>query len=248
MTSVAKEDLEALKKKKYRLFFILGLTLLILGGPGSGKGTQCEKIVNEFKYIHISTGDLVREEVKNNTPLGTQFVKYSSKGELVPFELIVNILIKAILKRKGTNFLIDGFPRTMEQALYLEKNMKEISIILNISAKEETLIQRMTNRGKITGRKDDLDENAIKNRIREFLERSFPVIEFYEKYGIVKKVNSELDVNSVYHQVRESLFPDIYCVIGKKYSGKTEIATAISDRINAKIIDFNEFIKDPKLK
>ena len=204
--------------------------------------------MNEFKYVHISTGDLVREEISNKSSLGQECQKYTSKGELVPFELIVNILVKGILKRKGTNFLIDGFPRTMEQALYLEKHLKEISIILNISAREETLISRMVSRGKQTGRADDQDENTIRNRIREFLERSFPVIQFYDKYGVVRTIDSENDVNVVYEQVREKLFPDIYCIIGKKYSGKTEIGNALADRMKAKLIDFNDFLKDPIFK
>jgi len=123
MFTVSKEDIEALKKKNYQIIFLFGV-------PGTGKGTQCSKLVTEFKYTHISTCDLIREQIQKNTPLGQQCHEYTIKGELIPSEMIIYILVKAIITHSAKKFLIDGFPRSMEQAMFFENNIKEIGIIL----------------------------------------------------------------------------------------------------------------------
>lgn len=201
--------------------------------------------MNEFKYNHISTGDLLREEIAKKSVIGESCVKFTSVGKLVPFELIISVLIKAILTREGTNFLIDGFPRSMEQALYLDKYVKEISVILNVYASEEISLNRILRRGETSGRADDAKEETIRSRLKEFRNQSLPVINFYKNYGVVRDINSELPANEVYEQVKEQLFPEVYCIIGKKYSGKTTIAKLLGERISMKIINFNDFLNDP---
>jgi adenylate kinase family enzyme len=132
----------------------------------------------------------------------------------------------------------------MEQALYLDKFIKDIKVILNVYACEETSLNRILKRGETSGRADDAKEETIKTRLREFRDQSFPVISFYHKYGIVRDINSELEVNQVYSIVKEALYPEVYCIIGKKYSGKTELAKLLSERMGMKIIDFKEFLND----
>ena len=173
---------------------------------------------------------------------------YSSKGQLVPFNFIVKILVKAILSKSGSNFLIDGFPRSLEQALYLDKHVKDMKIIMNIYANDAILKQRLAGRAQSSGRKDDADEKIIMDRIKVFKEESYPAINFYKKYGIVRDINSEFDVNTVFSSVKENLLPEIYCVIGKRYSGKSTICKFLEKRIGAKVIDFNEFLKDKNLR
>jgi adenylate kinase family enzyme len=240
MFSVAKEDLEILSKRKLNLIFILG-------GPGTGKGTQCVKIVNDFKYIHISTGDLIRAEIKAKSKIGEVCESYAQKGELVPFEIIINVLVKAIVSSKGNKFLIDGFPRAVDQALYLEKHIKEIKIILNVSANEEICKERILARGKESERVDDQNPETITRRLNEFSTKTQPVIDFYSKYGIVRNINSELEVNQVYETVKKQLCPAVYCIIGKKYSGKSTLANILAKRMGMKVIDFKEFVKDPQI-
>lgn len=221
---------------------------MILGGPGTGKGTQCAKLVNDFKYHHISTGDLIREEIAKKSKLGEACISYTSNGKLVPFELIISLLIKAILNKQGNNFLIDGFPRSMEQALYLDKYIKEIKVILNIHASYDTSLNRILGRGLTSGRADDAQVETIKSRLQEFKDMSFPVINYYHKYGVVRDINSELEVGEVYEILKQQLFPEVYCIIGKKYSGKTEISKLLAERMQAKLIDFKKFINDPFFK
>ena len=172
---------------------------------------------------------------------------FSSKGQLVPFDIITRILVKAILTKSGSNFLIDGFPRSLEQALYLDKHVKDMKIILNVFADDEILRKRLMNRANLLGRKDDSDEKIINERIKIFKEESLPAINFYQKYGIVKDINSNFDVNTCYATVVENLLPEVYCVIGKRYSGKSSVCKFLEKRINGKVIDFNEFLKDKNI-
>lgn len=172
-------------------------------------------------------------------------MSYTIQGALVPFDLIISILIKAIVSSKGNKFLIDGFPRSMEQALYLEKNIKEIKTIINVYASDDISLDRILKRGANSGRADDMQEETIKNRLQEFRAQSLPVIDFYKKYGIVRDVNSEFEVNQVYDIVKKQLYPAVYCIIGKKYSGKSTIANVLTERMGMKVIDFKEFMNDP---
>ena len=172
---------------------------------------------------------------------------YTNQGSLVPFELMISLLVKSIASSSGNKFLIDGFPRSMEQALYLEKNIKEIKAILNIHASDEISLSRILKRGAISGRADDKQEVTIRNRLREFKDQSLPVIEFYRKYGIVRDVNSEFEVNQVYEIVKKQLYPAVYCIIGKKYSGKTTLANVLNQRMGMKVIDFKDFINEPSI-
>jgi adenylate kinase family enzyme len=133
----------------------------------------------------------------------------------------------------------------MEQALYLEKNIKEIKAILNIYASEEISVNRILKRGANSSRADDKQEATIRNRLREFKAQSLPVIDFYRKYGIVRDVNSEFEVNQVYEIVKKQLYPAVYCIIGKKYSGKTTLANVLNQRMGMKVIDFKDFLNEP---
>jgi adenylate kinase family enzyme len=144
--------------------------------------------------------------------------------------------------------LIDGFPRSLEQALYLDRHLKDMKVILNVYADDDVLVKRLSNRGKTSGRMDDADVNIIMDRINVFKKESFPAINFYQKYGIVRDINSNLDINSAYALVLENLLPEIYCVVGKRYSGKSTICKFLEKRIGAKIIDFNDFLREKNIE
>jgi len=115
--------------------------LYLSGGPGCGKGTQCEKLVNNFKYEHFSVGDLMRAEVQKGSELGLKLKEYQSKGELVPTETTLDIIWGA-LRNGNYKYLIDGFPRNLDQALVLENNYRDIDYILNFNCSKETLLER----------------------------------------------------------------------------------------------------------
>lgn len=135
----------------------------------------------------------------------------------------------------------------MEQALFLDSKLGGIKAILNVAAPDEVLKARLKSRGASSGRADDQDDNIIQDRLNVFRGQSEPVIHFYEKYGVVKNIDSCLDINQAYKQVKESLLPEVYCIAGKKYSGKSTISRSLSYRMNMKWIDFEEFVAKPQL-
>jgi adenylate kinase len=163
------------------------INLILFGPPGSGKGTQAEKLAEHFNLLHISTGDLFRSEMKNETPLGLEAKKYIEKGELVPDEVTIGMLSNKLDENAGKvrGFIFDGFPRTQPQAEALDKllELKEtaISLVLALDVPEEEIVERIKGRGKTSGRADDLDDNIIRNRFRVYLNETATVAEHYKK-------------------------------------------------------------------
>ncbi|KAG0672917.1 bifunctional uridylate/adenylate kinase [Pichia californica] len=179
--------------------------VFVLGGPGSGKGTQCAKLVDDFKFIHLSAGDLLRKE--QNTPgseFGDLIAHFIKEGLIVPQEITINLLKNAIAesyeKNGGRNFLIDGFPRKMDQALSFEKIVSEGKLVLYFECPEEVMLQRLLNRGKTSGRADDNLE-SIKKRFTTFIQTSMPVVEYFADQNKVVKVNCNEPVDAVYKHV-----------------------------------------------
>lgn len=178
--------------------------VFVLGGPGSGKGTQCAKLVDDYKFIHLSAGDLLRAE--KNTP-GSEFGEliehYIKEGLIVPQEITINLLQNAIVKNYETgsrNFLVDGFPRKMDQALSFENQVAEGKVVLYFQCPEEIMLQRLLNRGKTSGRSDDNLE-SIKKRFKTFVETSMPVVDYYADHGKVIKIDCNEPVDQVYSHV-----------------------------------------------
>ncbi|KAJ3013559.1 UNVERIFIED_CONTAM: hypothetical protein HDU68_000633 [Siphonaria sp. JEL0065] len=163
--------------------------VFVLGGPGSGKGTQCDKLVETLKYAHLSTGDLLRDEVKRGTPLGSQLEEIMKEGKMVPLEVTLRLLVEAMQAAKGTapGYLIDGFPRTMEQAIEFENTIGHCKFVLFFDAPSEALTKRLLKRGETSGRADDNLE-SIKKRLDTFANASMPVVKYFELSGRVKRV------------------------------------------------------------
>lgn len=240
MLAVAKEDLEALRRKTFKLIFVLG-------SSGTGKRTQCAKLVNELKYHHISTGDLIKDHIKRKTHLGELCESYTSKGASIPFELTTNILVKAIITSNSKCYLIESFPMSIQQALYFEKHIKEIGLILNFQASEEVCLMRTKTRAIQEKRLEEMSDERNKDHLREFREQSEPLIQFYQKFGVVRNINAELEVSQVFEAVKEKLYPTIYLIIGKKYSGKSTLGSMLSQRMSLKKIDYKEFINSESI-
>lgn len=178
--------------------------VFVLGGPGSGKGTQCAKLVADYKFVHLSAGDLLRKE--KNTP-GSEFGElidhYIKEGLIVPQEITINLLKNAIVENydKGSrNFLVDGFPRKMDQALSFENMVSEGKLVLYFECPEEVMLQRLLQRGKTSGRSDDNLE-SIKKRFTTFIQTSMPVVEYFDDHNKVVKVNCNEPVDKVYEHV-----------------------------------------------
>ncbi|KAJ3202892.1 hypothetical protein HDU82_006998 [Entophlyctis luteolus] len=165
--------------------------VFVLGGPGSGKGTQCMRLVESLKYAHLSTGDLLREEIKRGTSLGAELEEIMREGKMVPLEITLRLLTTAMdgLKSKVPGFLIDGFPRTMEQALEFEKTVGHCKFVLYFDAPEEVLTERLVKRGETSGRADD-NLNSIRKRLNTFISTSMPVIKYFGQDKRVRRVSA----------------------------------------------------------
>jgi len=168
-----------------------------------------------------------------------QIEEHQSKMQEIPQDLIYNLLIRAFVSKRGQTFVVGGFPKTLDQALYMERFIKEIKIILNFDNSVDTSIRRE----KIL-EKRDFDEELFRRSFSDYKDSVFPIIDFYQKYGVVRTINSELAENDIYESLKENLFPEIYCLIGKKYSGKSEISKVLSERTGMKTINFLDFLKE----
>lgn len=161
------------------------LNLVLFGPPGAGKGTQAEFLIDSFGLIHLSTGDLLRSEIADGTELGLKAKSFMDKGELVPDEVVIG-MIKSKLdnNRDAKGFIFDGFPRTVDQAKTLDSLLNDngtpMSGMLCLEVEKEELINRLLNRGKISGRADDQNQKVIENRITVYNEKTLPIIEYFK--------------------------------------------------------------------
>lgn len=161
------------------------INIVLFGKPGAGKGTQAEFLKTKYNLTHISTGDVFRYNLKNNTPLGQEAKSYIDKGELVPDALTIKMLQDEVEKNPDTKgFLFDGFPRTVAQADALDEFLKSkgwgVTATIALEADDEVLVKRLLERGKTSGRADDQDEDLIRNRYQEYNEKTAPLIDYYK--------------------------------------------------------------------
>ena len=168
--------------------------IVLFGKPGAGKGTQAEFLKQKYKLTHISTGDVFRYNLKNDTELGKQARVFMDAGDLVPDELTTKMLIEEVNKHQDTNgVLFDGYPRTLVQAValdvFLESIGSKVAATIALEADDEILIQRLLERGKTSGRVDDQDEEKIRNRYQEYNEKTAPLMNYYEDQGKYHAVN-----------------------------------------------------------
>ncbi|CAL9086327.1 unnamed protein product [Musa textilis] len=175
----------------------------VLGGPGSGKGTQCVKIAETFRFAHLSAGDLLREEMSSNSENGTLIHDIIKEGKIVPSEITINLLRKAIHSSGNHKFLIDGFPRNEENRIAFERIVGvEPDIVLFFDCPEEEMVKRVLNRNQ--GRVDD-NIDTMKKRLEVFKKLNLPVIDYYSAKGKVCKINAVGTVNEVFEKVRPVL-------------------------------------------
>ena len=178
------------------------INIVLFGKPGAGKGTQAEFLKTKYNLTHISTGDVFRFNLKNNTPLGLEAKTYIDKGDLVPDALTIKMLQDEVEKNPDTaGFLFDGFPRTAAQADALDTFLKskgwEVTATIALEANDEVLVQRLLERGKTSGRADDQDEALIRNRYQEYNEKTAPLIEYYQQQGKFHAVDGIGDITEI---------------------------------------------------
>ena len=186
------------------------LNIVIFGAPGSGKGTQSDKIIAEYGVEHISTGDVLRAEIKGNTELGKTAAAYINEGKLVPDSLIIDILASA-LDAKGKDIkgvIFDGFPRTIAQAEALNNMLaergQEVSTVIGLEVNDEELIKRIIARGKTSGRADDNEETA-KKRLDTYYSQTMPLKDFYIKEGKYAKIDGVGSIDDIYSNIKAAI-------------------------------------------
>lgn len=177
--------------------------LILFGPPGSGKGTQSMRIAEKFNLVHISTGDIFRREIRNQTTLGIKVQSIIEKGELVPDELLVDIL-RSALQQAGNpaGFVFDGFPRTLRQAGDLDKLLGEtgekVSLVLALDVDEEEIVTRLLKRAQLEGRKDDT-EDVIRNRMNVYHSQTHPLMEYYDQQGKFVSLHGVGSIDDILH-------------------------------------------------
>lgn len=187
------------------------INIVLFGPPGSGKGTQAQFLIDQFNLKQISTGDLFRYNMKNDTELGKLAKSYIDKGELVPDQVTTDMLIDEVKKPTETNgFIFDGYPRTANQTQALENIVKDelnddISVCLSLVVDDEILVQRLLKRGETSGRTDDSNEEIIRNRIKEYYAKTAEVAELYKQQGKYVEVNGVGEID----EIKEKLFAEV---------------------------------------
>lgn len=178
------------------------LNIILFGPPGSGKGTQAQTLVEHFDLVHISTGDLLRQEIKDETPLGLEAKSFMDKGLLVPDEVVIGMISSKLENNSEANgFIFDGFPRTVAQAEALDKllSFKEMDIdqLLFLQVDEEELVKRLLKRGESSGRADDVDESIIRNRIEVYKKETLQVANYYKDQDKLTNVEGVGSINQI---------------------------------------------------
>ncbi len=180
--------------------------IVIFGAPGAGKGTQSDKLIEKYGLGHISTGDVLRNEIKNGTELGQTAKGYIDNGQLIPDDLMVSILASVYdgFGKEHAGVIFDGFPRTIPQADALKKMLAErghqIDAMIELSVPEDELMARLLNRGKLTGRSDD-NEETIKKRLDVYHNQTAPLIDWYENEGIHHHVEGLGTVDEIFDRI-----------------------------------------------
>lgn len=179
------------------------LNIILFGPPGSGKGTQSEKLIAKYGLKHLSTGDLLRNEIAAKTPLGIEAKNFMDKGQLVPDEVVIGMISSALEANPlAKGFLFDGFPRTEAQSIALDNLLQfkhtQIDIFLSLEVNEEELVKRLLNRGLTSGRSDDTNEEVIRARIVEYENKTSVVADYYKKFNKVAAIKGEGSVEEIF--------------------------------------------------
>lgn len=184
------------------------VNFLIFGPPGSGKGTQSEKLSEKYNLIHLSTGDMLREETSSGSKLGKRLEEIMKAGELVPDEIVIALIANRIDNNPdATGFLFDGFPRTCDQAVALDNMLAEkgteIATMLVLGVEHEELVKRLLARAELSGRSDDRDISVIENRIEVYKEKTEPVAEHYANKSKLESVYGMGKIEEIFTRLSE---------------------------------------------
>ena len=236
---LSQEDLNTLRSQNYQLIFNIGV-------PYSGKKTQCEKIANEFKYSRISMKEIIQKEINSKTNLGIQIKQSLENKEPIKTDILTSILISSIIESPELSIMIEGFPNTLEEALFFEQNVIPITKIIIYDAKEEECFNRMEeDKNK---KEEKMTKEEFSKVYSNILKNMDEINNFYSPFSIVHRVDVNGPIAQVNNELKKHLYPIIYSIIGKRYSGKTTLSQELNKRIGMKLINFNEFLEEKDIK
>lgn len=186
------------------------INLILFGPPGSGKGTQASLIKEKFNLLHISTGDLFRYEMGNDTPLGLKAKEFISKGDLVPDSITTGMLENKLnMSPSEGGYIFDGYPRNTHQSNSLDEILKakaeKVTHLIALDVDDDEIVGRILKRGEESGRSDDQDESIIRNRIKVYKSETEPVFEYYNAQGVAKKINGIGSIDEIFNRISEAL-------------------------------------------
>ena len=233
---ISKEDLSTLRSKNYQLIFNIGV-------PFSGKKTQCEKISNEFKYSKLYMQDIIKKEIKSNTNLGQEVKKFIDNKEPIKTDILVSILISNIIESPEQSIMIEGFPNTLDEALFFEQNVIPITKIIQYNANEEECYKRVEE-SKLN---EKIKKEEFSTKYNEILKNVNEINKFYTPFSIVKNIDANKSIAEVNSELKKHLYPIVYSIIGKRYSGKTELSKELKNKIGMTLLNFDDFLKEPEI-
>ncbi|GAB3329639.1 adenylate kinase [Larkinella ripae] len=186
------------------------LNLVLFGPPGAGKGTQSEKLIAQYQLVHLSTGDLLRSEIREGTELGLRAKMLMDQGILVPDEVVIGMIENKLKENQSAaGFIFDGFPRTVPQAAALDhllaQHNTQITVMVALVVDEEELTKRLLIRGQSSGRSDDQNEALIRRRVQEYNEKTAPVANYYESQGKFKAIDGIGQIEEIFQAICEKI-------------------------------------------
>ena len=226
---IEKEDLELLRTRNYHLIFCVGPV-------GSGRKSQIEKISEEFHYSKLFLAETINKEIKSNTKLGQKANEFISKNEPISNEVLVAILVRGIIECPHPSILIVGFPEKLEHAQYFEQNILPIKLILKFNCPEDVCYKRLTE--EMDFKKTKEEYNTIYTNTENDLKELFS---FYNPYSIIREIDTNKTITEMNKLIKQNLYPLIYCIIGKRYSGKTELSKVLHENTGITLLDFGKF-------
>ena len=233
---ISKEDLSTLRAKDYHLIFNIGV-------PFSGKKTQCTKIANEFKYSKIYMKEIIKKEINNNTTLGKEIKVCLENKQQIKTEILTSILINNIIECPELSIMIEGYPNTLEQALFFEQNIIPIKKIIQFDISEEEAQKRLEE----SKDENKMTKDELSTQYQDMIKNLNEINEFYSPFSIFKKIDANKSIAEVNSELKKCLYPIIYSIIGKRYSGKTELSKVINERTGITLLNFDDFLKEPNI-